>query len=95
MRLFLSILILHLSKVLATQVPTVEIENGNVSGVLDKSFSGFDYFAYMGIPYAESPTDDLRFQVNFLILIIAFFHHFLQFTASSTKETLEWYLGWF
>ena len=46
----------------STTPPIVETNSGKVSGVFRKSFSGNDYMAYLGIPYAESPTENLRFK---------------------------------
>ena len=42
--------------------PIIETNSGKMSGVFKKSFSGNDYMAYLGIPYAESPTENLRFK---------------------------------
>ena len=46
----------------ADSPPIMETNSGKVSGVFKKSFSGNDYMAYLGIPYAESPTENLRFK---------------------------------
>ena len=43
-------------------VPLIETKAGKVSGTIQKSFSGHDFFSYSGIPFAESPTDELRFR---------------------------------
>ncbi len=58
---FIFFLSLQLSK--ASEVPHVQTKQGQVSGIKQKSFSGFDYLAYLGIPFAEEPTGVLRFQV--------------------------------
>ena len=42
--------------------PIIETKSGKVSGVFKKSYSGKDYMAYLGIPFAESPTGNLRFK---------------------------------
>ena len=44
-------------------VPIIDTNAGQVSGITLKSFSGIDFSAYLGIPFAEPPVDDLRFQV--------------------------------
>ena len=44
-------------------VPIIDTNAGQVSGVTLKSFSGIDFSAYLGIPFAEPPVNDLRFQV--------------------------------
>ena len=36
--------------------PIVETNSGKISGVFKKSYSENEYMAYLGIPYAESPT---------------------------------------
>ena len=43
--------------------PVIDTNAGQVSGVTLKSFSGKDFLAYLGIPFAEPPVNDLRFQV--------------------------------
>ena len=43
--------------------PVIDTNAGQVSGVTLKSFSGNDFFAYLGIPFAEPPVNHLRFQV--------------------------------
>ena len=47
-------------------VPIIEIESGKISGIVEQSFSGQEYFSYLGIPFAEPPTGDLRFKVRFI-----------------------------
>ena len=42
----------------------IETKAGKVSGIVQQSFSGHDYYSYLGIPFAEPPTDDLRFRVT-------------------------------
>ena len=59
-------------------VPIIEIESGKISGIVEQSFSGQEYFSYLGIPFAEPPTGDLRFKV------ISFFTYF--------QKTLNSYL---
>ena len=44
--------------------PVIEIESGKVSGIIEQSFSGQEYSSYLGIPFAEPPTGNLRFKVN-------------------------------
>lgn len=43
-------------------VPLIETKAGKVSGTIQKSFSGHDFYSYSGIPFAESPTNELRFR---------------------------------
>ncbi|KAJ8673053.1 hypothetical protein QAD02_004314 [Eretmocerus hayati] len=42
--------------------PIVHIENGSLRGVLKNSSEGYDYYAFLGIPYAKPPIGDLRFK---------------------------------
>lgn len=44
--------------------PVVEIENGLVSGVLRKTWKGRTVYGFEGIPYAEPPAGQWRFQVT-------------------------------
>ena len=44
-------------------VPIIDTNAGQVSGITLESFSGINFSAYLGIPFAEPPVDDLRFQV--------------------------------
>jgi carboxylesterase type B len=46
-----------------SEVPIIETQSGHVSGVSEKSYSGYDYLAYYGIPFAEPPVGNLRFKV--------------------------------
>ena len=46
------------------EVPIIETKCGKVSGIVKKSYEGKSYNAYMGIPFAENPTGDLRFEVS-------------------------------
>lgn len=42
----------------------VQTRNGQVRGVIRRSIEGFGYCAFLGIPYAKPPVDDLRFKVS-------------------------------
>ncbi len=41
----------------------VYVEQGTLQGKRMKSRAGRDYLAFLGIPYAQPPTGDLRFKV--------------------------------
>lgn len=40
---------------------TIVTGNGPVKGAFEKSYLGYDYFSFQGIPYAKPPTGNLRF----------------------------------
>lgn len=44
---------------------TVETKNGKIRGIRKKTlFKKVDYYSFKGIPYAKSPTGELRFKVS-------------------------------
>lgn len=43
--------------------PVVETRNGKLIGSIGKSRIGRDFYEYVGIPYAEPPLGNLRFEV--------------------------------
>src|SRR5271156_6107665 len=57
--------ILAESKSVATDqnVILVNVAQGQLRGVSLKSRAGRDYFGFLGVPYAEPPVGDRRFQV--------------------------------
>jgi len=46
--------------------PRVETSLGQVEGVWQTSGKGLKYAAFMGIPYAKPPINELRFEVKIL-----------------------------
>lgn len=49
---------------------TMNIKQGMIAGKVEKTLlKQKSYFSYKGIPYAEPPIGDLRFQVSILILV--------------------------
>lgn len=44
--------------------PTVCINNGCISGKLMAGYRKNDFHAFLGIPFAQPPVDDLRFRVS-------------------------------
>ena len=56
------LLLLGISIKAEVEIPVIETRAGKVSGTLQKSLSGHDYYSYAGIPFAEPPTGDLRFR---------------------------------
>lgn len=45
------------------QGPRTDTENGPVIGTYEKSYTGFDFLSFRGIPYAKPPTGENRFKV--------------------------------
>lgn len=43
--------------------PKVVVESGEILGLFKKSFSGFIFESFEGIPYAEPPIKENRFKV--------------------------------
>lgn len=44
----------------------VEVKQGKLVGIKEKSvLNGYEYYSFLGIPYAQPPIDDLRFRVSF------------------------------
>jgi len=54
----------------------VQLDQGKLTGSSLKSRNGREFKAFQGIPYAKSPTGDLRFKVthNFLLYYIVILH---------------------
>jgi carboxylesterase type B len=44
--------------------PLVKTTLGELEGVWQTSAKGLQYAAFMGIPYAQPPVGDLRFEVD-------------------------------
>lgn len=49
------------------KLPTASIPAGKIIGLYKKSFSGYTYKSFEGIPYALPITDQNRFKVSILI----------------------------
>ena len=41
---------------------TIETKLGSVSGTIEKSIKGNEFYIFKGIPFAESPVGSLRFK---------------------------------
>ncbi|CAG7822764.1 unnamed protein product [Allacma fusca] len=44
------------------EAPVVTISTGKLKGIVAKSREGWEYFEYLGIPYAKAPVGSLRFE---------------------------------
>lgn len=53
-----------MAKLTDMSTPIAEIANGQIRGIKKRSIEGYEYIAFRGIPYAESPVGDLRFKVS-------------------------------
>ncbi|XP_049850083.1 cholinesterase 1-like [Schistocerca gregaria] len=53
---------LSLGYLLAQEYVTVEIQEGTLRGQMSKTWTDIPMFMFQGIPYAEPPVGDLRFQ---------------------------------
>lgn len=51
---------------------TVQVKQGEVSGMIKGSDFGSVYKAYLGIPYAAPPIGELRFKVIFYFFLLSF-----------------------
>lgn len=52
------------TNLVSSQNYQIEIEEGWIKGTTMKTRFGKNFMAFRGIPYAEAPVDDLRFQVR-------------------------------
>ena len=65
MKLCLLLVIFQNCQAIFAQNPIVQIEDGQIEGIIMQSRLGYDFAAFRGIPFAEPPLKELRFQVNF------------------------------
>ncbi|KAL7039244.1 hypothetical protein ACKWTF_009843 [Chironomus riparius] len=56
------VFILIVNVILFTKCDIIQIEDGYLEGMVMTSRKGVDFHAFMGIPYAEPPVENLRFQ---------------------------------
>lgn len=47
----------------AEDVPLVDTEHGRISGIVERSMEGQQFYSFYGIPYAKPPLGKLRFKV--------------------------------
>ena len=66
------VLIVVAAKGNAAEVPLVDIENGRVSGIMEKSVKGREFYSFYGIPFAEPPVGKLRFKVRWYTIFLIF-----------------------
>ncbi|XP_014227063.1 esterase FE4-like [Trichogramma pretiosum] len=48
--------------------PVVSTSYGQLCGLIEKSFEGYNYYAFKGVPYAKPPIGDLRFEEPQLLI---------------------------
>lgn len=69
--LILSLLLISLADVVFSHCAmreVVQTNNGRIRGVFKQTLiEKVNYFSFKGIPYAKSPTGELRFEVSFWI----------------------------
>nr|CAI5823203.1 unnamed protein product [Callosobruchus analis] len=53
-----------LSSVYGSEGPQVTISDGVLQGIYMETKNGRQFSGFMGIPYAEPPIGDLRFQIT-------------------------------
>ncbi|KAK9731491.1 Carboxylesterase family [Popillia japonica] len=61
---FLLVLLLIIGVSGEDSLPLVEISNGWVQGTHQTSYNGRVYSSFQGIPYAQPPVGELRFERN-------------------------------
>lgn len=64
------------------QFTNVELEQGTVVGIKVFPESSVPVYAFLGIPYAKPPVDDLRFAVITLYWIVMQFNYFILYYSS-------------
>ncbi|XP_065219707.1 juvenile hormone esterase-like [Planococcus citri] len=63
MLILLNLLLLVVIRMVNSEV--LKLKSGTINGTVEKSRNGRPYQRFYGIPYAEPPTGELRFQVKF------------------------------
>lgn len=48
----------------AKEIPISETEGGRISGILEETVNGREFFSFYGIPFAQPPVGKLRFKVS-------------------------------
>lgn len=48
--------------------PIVEVAEGKLKGKVSRTVNNFEYYSFIGIPYAKPPIGGLRFTVSSLFL---------------------------
>lgn len=67
----------------------LNITEGSVEGIQKYTYTGEDYYAFYSIPYAQTPTGTLRFQVPKTIYGVVDVNDFIYIGTSSS-----WGLDW-
>lgn len=50
----------------AKEVPLVDTDGGLVSGILEETLKGREFYSFYGIPFAQPPLGKLRFLVTYI-----------------------------
>lgn len=73
--LIATVLICVLNETIADQYKIVETFNGKIRGIQKLTFlNKIPFYSFKGIPYAKSPTGDLRFKVRLKKNLLKYFH---------------------
>lgn len=56
--------VVALGGVAAKEAPIVDSEGGRVSGILEETVNGREFYSFYGIPFAKPPLGSLRFKVS-------------------------------
>lgn len=66
-----------------SQDPLLSIENGEIRGLYMQTRLNQQFAAFRGIPYAQSPTGNLRFVVSTLLIFKNHYYMSLQGSSAS------------
>lgn len=64
--------------------PIVTIQEGQLQGTTGRNLDGEDFLQFFGIPYAEPPVGELRFQVIIQYIILLSMNP--SFTVTGVKK---------
>ena len=67
--MFVLVAALAAEETAANEVPLIDTEEGRVSGILEHSMKGREFYSFYSIPFAQPPVGKLRFKVNLKVLL--------------------------